>query len=110
MNLNLRFYFAVIEVRILHIHSFNVCSSKADQHTYRVTIAQKGILKAHLISRWIEGEKFRMAVVLSGFEVKAVKVLRVPELEQVVKTRVRLKPPEVKIRGGESAACAVVIT
>lgn len=73
-------------------------------------LAQKCNLPSHLISRWIECEKFRMAVILSGFKVKAVKVLRVTELQKVVETRVRLKCPEVKIRGVDSAACAVVIT
>lgn len=65
---------------------------------------------AHLISRRIEGENFWVAVVLSGFEVKAVEVVGVTELQEVVYTRVWLKPPEVEIRRGESAARAVVIT
>lgn len=51
-----------------------------------------------------------MAAALSGFEVKAVKVLSATELQEFVKTRVRLKPPEVKIRGSESAASVVIIT
>lgn len=65
---------------------------------------------AHLISRWIKGEKFRMPVVLSGFEIKAIKVLSITELQEVVETRLWLKAPQVKIRGGESATSIVIIT